>query len=176
MHKLVQHPEYLRPNHKVFVDYSLTNDCVEIQFKVETDKLITSNDFKTNGFENWGLWNFDVVEVFLQKSSQTDRYLELQVSPLGQKLAIDIFKPREDHRIKVDYQGTMESMITPFGFDAKFSVPLNEIPGDDKVVFGNFTACLGLTNRRSYSAISINDEDKEPDFHIPRLFQKLGEL
>lgn len=176
MHNLVQHPEYLRPNHKVSVDYSIGDDCVNIQFQVETDKLIISDEFKKSGFENWGLWNFDVVEVFLQKSFQSNRYLELQVSPLGQKLAIDIYEPRKDHRIKSDYKGSMEAVITSSGFDAKFSVPINEIPGDEKLIFGNFTACLGPTMKRSYSAISINDKDKEPDFHIPRLFQKLGEL
>ncbi len=133
--------------------------------------------FGMNYKENWGLWNFDVVEGFLQlrenESDLTAPYLEIQVSPLNQPFALVITEPR-----KVFHAPDVLSLVTNVELDeknwkAEFKITLpEEIKG--KQLYGGFFACLGNGPREFY-ALEPNTE-AAPDFHRPDLFLQLGTL
>lgn len=130
--------------------------------------------FGTDARKNWELWNFDVVETFLQPRQdvrdQSAPYLELQLSPLNQPLALMILKPRV-------------SFYTPLQLDLRHDVTLGpgrwlsrvriELPRELQTgpLYGGLFACLGQ-GPRSYLSLNPNPEER-PDFHRPELFVKL---
>ncbi len=133
--------------------------------------------FGDNYKENWGLWNFDVVEAFLQmRSSETELnapYLEIQVSPLNQPFALIITEPRKVFHAPENL--VMETFVEldEKNWKAEFKVTLpEEIKGTH--LYGGFFACLGNGPREFY-ALEPNLE-AAPDFHRPDLFLSLGTL
>ena len=162
-------------DHKVFVSYEINSDYMEVEFEVMTSELKTSEQFNQQNWDNWGLWEFDVVEVFIQKSHVKNHYLELEATPLNQKLALMIEKPREVfHKVELE-RTTVLSSKTDDGFSTKFKIYFDEIPGDSNELRGNFHACLSHREKRLYFSLNSNPEE-QADFHRPELFQDLGEI
>lgn len=125
--------------------------------------------------ENWGLWNFDVVEAFLQLRSNelnlSAPYLEIQVSPLNQPFALVITEPRKVFNAPRNLLMETKVELDEKNWKAEFKLTLpEEIQG--KLLYGGFYACLGNGPREFY-ALEPNPE-ANPDFHRPDLFLPLG--
>lgn len=163
--------------HTVKVEWEYSNNEVTIQFTASkrTQRSWLADETKTNDWsKNWGLWNADVIEAFLQLR-QDDKdlkapYLEIQVSPLNQPFALIITEPRKtffppksldfSHEVSVDgriWKGTM-----------KVKLPA-ELKGSK--LYGGFFACLDH-EPREFFALEPNPEHN-PDFHRPELFLSL---
>jgi hypothetical protein len=164
--------------HTIKVEWDVKGNDVMIQFTVSkrTAKPWLSDPIFTHDWgKNWGLWNKDVVEAFLQLRSHPEDlkapYLEVQISPLNQPFALIITEPRKIfcapkildfiHEVHVDgkvWNATMELKLP------------DELRGQD--LYGGFFACLDHAPREFY-AIAPNEENS-PDFHRPDLFLLLG--
>lgn len=155
----------------------VSNRVVEWTMEVQSlgqNDWVTHSRFTQDPRKNWELWNFDVVENFLQPRRDEKNflapYLELQVSPLNQALALMILRPRVS--LYTPLQIPLESKVelTPKRWVTQVRVKLPEELQQGEI-FGGFFACLGAQERGFYS-IQPNSEER-PDFHRPELFIKL---
>jgi len=162
-------------NSQVQVQYEFRNDSLFVHFEVQTEKLHLNPDFTTVGFNNNGLWDYDVVEVFIQKKDDSNHYLEIQCSPLSQKFALLVKKPREVTQSIQSLCSKVSASKNALGFSADFEILFNDIPGHGNELRGNFFSCLGPADAREYFALNINQDD-QADFHRPDLFQTLGQI
>ncbi len=172
MQKLSSHRSNPQSDNFVEVGYSKGIDAIEINFKVSAKKLHINPSFSQDTLNNFGLWDFDVVEVFLQGASEDGAYLELQCSPLGQKFALKIIEPRKKTAEVAQLNGSIKHQQLANGFEVQFIVKSADIPGDFSHLKGNLTACLGAKDAREYYALNINNEE-QADFHRPDLFLEL---
>lgn len=166
-HKNPQNPEFK-------VEYGIKGDEFTVSGSYKGE-LNVCHDFKLEGFNNWRLWEFDVFELFLTRGHPAGHYLEVQFSPLSQKLALMIKKPREDFDFFVPETFKLENFTNEQVWEFKCSLKASDIPGRNPVIRGNLHSCLHKAPNRSYLGTEINREDV-PDFHRPDLFIKLGEL
>ena len=124
--------------------------------------------------KNWELWNFDVVEAFLQLRSHAEDvrapYLEVQLSPLKQGLALVILEPRKAFYtpLSLDFHATSEIKDNKWQSRVELAMPAEFADGE---LWGGLFSCLG-SGERGYYALNPNPEAK-PDFHRPELFKKL---
>jgi hypothetical protein len=150
---------------------------VEFQVQKRDSSAWLANDAMTKDFtKNWGLWNHDVVEAFLQlRKTPEDKaapYLEIQVSPLNQPFALIITEPRKSYHAPVGLKFVTNSQVEERIWKGSFEVELPaELQGAQ--LWGGFFACL-TQNPREYYALGPNPETN-PDFHRPELFVKLDE-
>lgn len=171
MHTLNAHCSNKELNYQVSFELSTTDDFIDIQFQVLSKKEpYISNEFKDNSFDNWGLWDFDVVEVFLTYNKK--EYIELQVSPLNQNFALKIIEPREIYNRPDDLEFKSDVVSNCYNWNTKLRINKSLIPGHetDHKIFGNLHAILGQ-DREHYS-YNVNTESK-PDFHRIDLFKEL---
>ena len=130
---------------------------------------------RTDYRENWGLWEYDVVELFLQPRPHPDvasgPYLELELSPLGQPFALLIEEPARRYAAPDTLAFLRENSLTETAWRVRVAV---QVPGyaPGAPLFGNLTACLGPAGARSYWGLTLN-EDGEVDFHRPAEFVQL---
>lgn len=147
---------------------------VEVVLKDPATAWHTEARYGKDPRKNWELWNFDVVESFLQPRQDADDllapYLELQVSPLNQPLAVVILKPRAAFftPMKLQLEHKVELTAERWRTDVKVVLPDEFKFGQ---LYGGFFACLGAAPR-TYLSTNPNPEDR-PDFHRPELFIKL---
>lgn len=175
MLELQAHPISKPSDSAVKVNYHLGSDHLLVEFDVITHKMYTNNKYTQESWDNWGLWDTDVVEVFIKKDALNLEYLELQVSPLNQKFALLIKKPREDFSKASPKFTKIESLKTDKGFRARFVIDYKDIPGEGNELFANFHACLGPTDKREYFSFNLNPE-ANPDFHRPEYFKSIGKI
>lgn len=132
--------------------------------------------FTQDWSKNWGLWNKDVVEAFLQLRSHANDtnapYLEIQVSPLNQPFALIITEPRKTFFAPKKLEFTTEVTLSDKFWNGKMTVILPDDLKGDKL-YGGFFACLSQ-DPREYYALEPNPEHS-PDFHRPELFLPLDE-
>lgn len=159
---------------QVMVDFETENEVLKVKFQVKSKDLNINEEFSTEGWKNDGLWDFDVVELFLRRENKNNRYIELEISPKGQKVAILVRTPRNDFESFEPQSIEAKALPTPSGFDAEFKIPLSEIPGKGEVVFGNAHACLGKVNRNYFSL--FEGRSSKPDFHRPEFFQPVNDI
>lgn len=157
-----------RENDKVFIDFEAQKRLSE---EWHTDPVFTDDWSK-----NWGLWNKDVVEVFLQfRSHDQDTkapYLELQVSPLNQPFALIITDPRKVFYAPKDLTFSHSVKVEGRVWTAHMEVVLpKDLKG--KNLYGGFFSITGHDPREFY-ALGPNPE-ATPDFHRPELFLSLDE-
>lgn len=172
MFKLQAHSSNKPNNFSVTVSYKIIDDKLQVDFKVIKDSLHISEEFDPESWDNWGLWNFDVVEVFVTKNKNSNQYLEVQSSAHDQKFALNIFEPRKDFE-KVSLEKTqVKSIKDEFGFSSSFKIDLAEIPGEEAELYGNFHACLHLNGETYFFSLNPNHE-AVADFHRPDLFVEL---
>lgn len=177
MKKLIAHHANSVNQFDVEVDYHcdgiflLTNFIVTA--KSDFNEWQTSKKFENDYKKNWGLWDFDVVEIFIQNRKLDDEmyapYLEFQVSPLNQPFALDIIKPREKYFSPevIDFETKVDVAINKWKTNIKIKLPFDVIS-----LYGNFHACLGTKEKRQYFSLNPNKEER-PDFHLPKNFIKL---
>jgi len=134
-----------------------------------------SKSFDDNGIENWGLWEHDVVEMFLQPrndpSEITAPYLELQLSPRGQKFAVIVHDPRKKYETPFDLNFMGHSKRSSKEWSAEFKVTHELLL--KPFLYGTFNACLGDVSCREFFASSWANR-KILDFHVPNAFIQLN--
>jgi len=168
------------PLHRIQASWSKVDRKVTIEFQIQkrTGPEWNSDELFTNDWsKNWGLWNKDVFEAFLQlRKDEADikaPYLEIQVSPLNQPFALVIQEPRKTYfpPKELDFKTEITELSTKI-FAGKMEVLLpNELQGE--LLFGGFFSCLNQAPREYY-ALEPNPENS-PDFHRPELFLSLEE-
>lgn len=165
--------------HTVKVEWELTSGGIVISYtanKRSGRPWLSDEVFTSDWSKNWGLWNKDVLEAFIQLRGTPDDtkapYLEIQVSPLNQPFALIITEPRKMfHAPKsLDFKHDVE--VEGRSFKARMEIKFPpELKGS--LVYGGFFACLDH-EPREYFAVNPNEEES-PDFHRPELFLPLGE-
>ncbi|TGE25823.1 hypothetical protein E5K00_11715 [Hymenobacter aquaticus] len=136
----------------------------------------TNPDFSRTDYRaNWGLWEHDVVELFLQPRPHPDAtaapYLEVQVSPLGQPFALLIEEPARHFAPPPALAYLKEIVLEPAVWQTRLRVQVPDYaPGAP--LFGNLTACLGPAGARTYWGLQLS-AGPEPDFHRPVDFGQL---
>ena len=166
-------------NHSLKVVWQRTEDKVIIEFFVQKrtgPSWQTDSAFTQDWSKNWGLWNKDVVEAFLQlRSHESDLsapYLEIQVSPLNQPFALIVTEPRKTFFPPKELIFSTQVNLTEKLWSAKMELTLPaELKGH--MLFGGFYSCLSQDPREFY-ALEPNPESS-PDFHRPELFLRLDE-
>ncbi len=166
-------------NHSLKVTWQRSGQEVTIEFFIQRRAgkgWQTDDSFSMDWSKNWGLWNQDVFEAFLQlRSSEMDvtaPYLEIQVSPLNQPFALIITEPRKTYFAPATLAFETQVSVEDKFWSGKMVVSL---PLDLKGVslYGGFFSCLSA-NPREYFALNPNPESA-PDFHRPELFYCLDE-
>lgn len=111
-----------------------------------------------------GLWDYEVVELFLANDS--GHYLELEFGPHGHYLALQFSGVRQLQRrdIPLSYQTTIKGA----GWQGKAQAQASCLPNQLNRV--NAYAIHGLGQRRRYLAAHAVP-GLRPDFHQPHLFQ-----
>lgn len=161
-------------SHQVMVDWEISPDnFVEFLFTVKNITPKSDPNFSMDYKKNWGLWDFDVVEVFLQRGENSEQYLEFQTSSLGQPFALLIKKARVEFSPPDVLEVKVQTLLENGNWTSKISVPLSDIPGDGNILRGNCFCCLGSKEQREYYGLNIN-LDEQADFHRPELFTVLG--
>ncbi|MBI3542235.1 MAG: hypothetical protein HY075_03035 [Deltaproteobacteria bacterium] len=122
----------------------------------------------------WGLWDWDVVELFVAASKEPT-YHEFQVSPLGQHFELEIFEPRK--RFNRDFRSGFTHSATRTADDrwsAQLAIDLSKLgwTGERADVRGNAFAILGAPGAKTYWSLSTPPQAK-PDFHLPEHFKPL---
>lgn len=159
---------------------SLGTDIVSVRFEVFNEDESINSELSTEK-SVWGLWDFDVVELFLgvveQGSHEVKKYFEFQVSPLNQFFELEVTKPRVQfnksyrsgfrHTASKNGPKWSAEMIIPFS-----SIGLDEDLAKNKILVGNFFACLGPKERREYFS-SFLPKQTQLDFHTPENFKKI---
>lgn len=164
-------------SHIIKVNWNRLGQVISLDFTVQkrmTSPWSTDPIFTDDWSKNWGLWNKDVVEAFLQlRSNDTDfkaPYLEVQVSPLNQPFALIITEPRKTFFAPAKLEFKTSVSISDKQWNSHFELTLpTELKGDK--LFGGFFSCLHH-DPREYYALEPNLE-QSPDFHRPELFQNL---
>lgn len=160
--------------HKIFVDWKIDRDYIHFDFEILNYTPHHNIDFSSDYKDNWGLWNTDVVEIFLKRDDSND-YLEVQSSPLNQPFGLIIEEPRVKWHVPEVLDLAVSNITLGNTWKSTLSVGLNFIPGNSKRIIGNCFACLGDIENREYFALNTNNE-KNPDFHRPDLFVEIGEI
>lgn len=176
MIKLQHHKNNDTKSNSVFVGHTIENGnfCLKGEVKSE-NKPNTSDDFSQTSYENWNLWNHDVVELFITGSKNITPYLEFQLSPKEQIFAQIIEVPREKFYYPKSFEAQTKVELKEDGWAFEAKISLKYIPNLDKEIFANVTACLGPQDAREYLGIQIND-DEAPDYHKKELFKKVATL
>ncbi len=174
MQKLKPHHKNAFSNAEIEVEWNIYNNQIDFLFKVTGYCDFNTKDSFSNDYsKNSGLWDYDVVEVFISRSNRAP-YLELQCSPLNQPFALVVEIPR----LKTKFPNKLDTnfeIISKKPWVTSISIPLSDIPGSGNILYGNCFSCLGSDKTRSYYALHINNEDL-PDFHRPELFIEFGEI
>jgi hypothetical protein len=129
------------------------------------------------GSSQWGLWDWDVVELFVtaRGAASLPHYFELVVSPLGQQFELEIHDPRiRTNRDFVSGFAPSAAATGPDSWTATMSIPLDALGWDGQAssLVGNAFAILGPKGKRGYWGLTLPSQDK-PDFHLPRYFAPL---
>lgn len=157
---------------RIEIDYGIEGQSFWVKAKLR-GPFNLSDKFTKDGFENWELWNFDVLEIFLTKSATRVPYLELQISPLDQKLGLLIKKPRESFEFFTPKSFKFDTKLDRDLWEVNCEINTSDIPGDSSFLRGNLHCCLGPKNNRRFYGLKINQETV-PDFHKPLNFISLG--
>lgn len=168
MFQLVRHSSATCKNFDVFFEASYANQTLFFDIWVESAKSLASSSslFSSVWQKNWGIWNGNVVEVFLQKKSSS-HYEEFIVDFNSCCYWYGTIKPRA-----INY--------CPIGIPPIYHVQDNHvhiqwpIEGEAKDYVGNIHACLGDGAYREYFGIKLKATDA-PDFHQPEFFVAMSD-
>jgi hypothetical protein len=161
--------------HTIKAECERKGELIKLDFTVQkrsSAPWVTDSAFTNDWSRNWGLWNKDVVEAFLQlRKDPMDTnapYLEVQVSPLGQPFALVITEPRKSFFGPKFLSFSSHVQVEGRSWKASLQVELpSEVLGGS-LLYGGFFACLS-SDPREYYALEPNPEE-QPDFHRPELF------
>lgn len=165
--------------HTVKVSWSRQDRTLNLDFQVQkrsSAPWLSNPALGADWAQNWGLWNHDVVEAFLQLRSDAQDvnapYLEIQVSPLNQPFALVIVEPRKKFHAPASLMFETSAVVEGRGWSGSMKVTLPaELSGE--YLYGGFFSCLS-NDPREYFALMPNPE-AAPDFHRPELFISLDQ-
>jgi hypothetical protein len=124
------------------------------------------------GESQWGLWDWDVVEVFVAPGGLARRlpYYEFQASPLGQHFELEVLEPRR--RVNRDFRSGLRAGATQFpgGWRAWLEIPLAALGYTGMPLIGGCFSITGPTGGREYRSL-FQAPTAHPDFHLPDQFQ-----
>lgn len=124
----------------------------------------------------WGLWEREVVELFVVGAE--GRYLELELSPYGHHLALSLEGVRRPARWCLPLSPHVERSRSHLSWRAFVTLPRAYLPeplieplmSTTAPLYGlNAFACWGPTEQRAY-ALHTPLEGERPDFHQPERF------
>jgi hypothetical protein len=155
-------------NYRVKFEYQVTPTYFAAQFEVQK---LRGAAWIIPPPKTYELWNFDVVEVFLQwrKDAQDIHapYLEFELSADEQQLGLVIFRPRVQVATLWNYTFTSQAQVEPHLWHSQMTLPW---PGQNEgFLYGGAFSCLGQGPDRQYFSLNPNPESR-PDFHRPELF------
>jgi hypothetical protein len=160
-------------SHQVYVEFKFLENKLLTIFRIEAKNLFYNSRFGLDYKKNWGLWSYDVVEIFLRREGQS--YLEVQSSPLAQPFILCIDTPRKKYQYPEKSEIEISADIDEHGFKVQMNIPYKEIPGSGSIVQGNAYAILGSKEQREHFYLFNLDGDTV-DFHQPNKFQDIGTL
>jgi hypothetical protein len=153
----------------IAVDYQIAQDRIKLKFLISNyNTLNISDEFSDRACENWGLWNFDVIEFFV-RASGANEYLELQTSLNNKQFILKIIRAREIYYTPMDLTFNSNSLADNGSITVEVDLP--NIWNTTKLE-GNFFAILGPCDSRCHYAWKL-DPNTSADFHRPDLFEKL---
>ena len=181
------HPHSIPLGFELRVQIELQGTVLRADYEVQTPNPPHLQPGLPRNTSQWGLWESDVVELFLTISDEC--YYEFQLSPLGQFFELRIFEPRKRFdrsfhcagaRFSAEYPGAAMISEAPMGVGApvfwkgRMEIPLNELgwDGDLKKLRGNVFAILGSSEKKTYWSLFL-PKQAEPDFHRPEYFKPL---
>ena len=154
---------------------------LEANFQVRSDFSPYVNPKLHLEYSQWGLWEWDVVELFVSCSGDADirplncPYYEFQLSPLGQFFELKVFEPRKkmDQSFKSGFSHSVER-FEKGNWNAQMKIALEPLGWDRRPesVVGNAFAILGESPQRTYWSRYLDSQVK-PDFHLPSEFMRL---
>jgi hypothetical protein len=173
------HPAARPERIEIEFEARLRGDRLEAVFDVRAPALHANPQLGRDASQ-WGLWDWDVVELFLAtEPGPAARYFEFQVSPLGQFFELEIFEPRK--RFNRDFRSGfghgVELQADGWGdehWQARMSIPLKTLGwrGNPADLRGNAFAILGEPSARTYWSLFLEPQ-QTPDFHLPDRFRPL---
>lgn len=166
------------------VDFKLSDmETLEATFEVHGDPF-NCNEALPKDSSQWGLWDWDVVELFVTveppeghatPSKATPKYYEFQVSPIGQFFELEIFEPRKkfNKSFSSGFKYNVFQLETN-KLQVKMSIPLKQLGwrGNPADIRGNAFAVLGKPESRTYWSVFLPQQER-PDFHLPEFFKPL---
>ncbi len=114
-----------------------------------------------------GLWNFEVVELFL--ANDAGRYLEVEVGPHGHHWVLELDGVRRPVREGLPLALNVER--GPTRWTARATLPWSWLPAGALRV--NAFAIHGLGESRRYLVMDPTGTTDQPDFHRPWTFRPL---
>jgi hypothetical protein len=166
MKQLLSHPANLTQSYSIEYNPQITGSELIIDYIITSEQnWNTSTKFSSDYFKNWGLWDFDVFEVFvLDKSKSINSYTEYQVSPLNQTFCLEVLKPREITYTPLEKEFYSQVTLDDTTWTGQLIIPIS-LSGD---YFVGVFSILGV-NKEFFS----NNPNKGlPDFHRPELFTR----
>jgi hypothetical protein len=148
---------------------------LRVDFQIETAHPAVTLPELQDPESNWGLWEGDVVEVFLQLGGPGSPYYEFQASPLGQVFQLRVDEPRVrfDRTYRCSGFKARAERRVGTGWSATLELPLREMGWDGKLksIRGGLFAVLGSREQRTYWAAFLPPQ-AHPDFHLPGEFKR----
>lgn len=180
---LIQKPPYQnRPSdYEITFTLKVVEEVVDISFIIKKNiesPWNVSSHFSSTNYANWGLWEYDVVELFLQRRKEerdlTAPYLEVQLSPLNQRFALIIVEPRKIFFTPLHLFFETDVKLTDDIFKSSMRVKFPDFLFEGELNYFGIFACLGAKKQRNY--FGFQSIDNVIDFHRPQLFVKLESM
>ncbi|MGZ3696679.1 MAG: hypothetical protein ACXWPM_02370 [Bdellovibrionota bacterium] len=167
------HPARVPVEFGVDARVSLAGTLLVAEFDVRSGPIHANPAFSQSD-SVWGLWDFDVVELFIRTSSGST-YFEFQVSPEGQGFELEVLEPRKqvNREFRSGFQREARR-LSPDSWSARIEIDLANLSwdGNPRSLQGNLFAILGEGTERTYWSAFL-PEQKVPDFHLPQYFRAL---
>jgi hypothetical protein len=157
---------------EVTCDYKIIQGFLHFNFcahkKNQSLEWLQDNRFsKELPYRNWGLWEQDVFEVFLQPGGTKCPYYEFQVSTLGQGFQLTIYKSRQIYSTPIEKLYDFNAELDHEYFRGTFKFDLRHSFFKGRKIHAGLFACLG--SPRHYFA-HYDNKDDIIDFHRDNLF------
>jgi hypothetical protein len=167
----INNESHSKPHYSVVGDLKLSGRKLLWTMSCEGDGSWNVNsNFSYDYRKNWELWNWDVLEAFVQlRRNASDfeaPYLELQISPENKAFSLIILKPRVSFYTPLDLKIHSEVSLSGNLWSMNCEVELPDVLRGHELFAGLF-ACLGA--HRVYYA-PTKWPNAPLDFHQPQHF------
>lgn len=175
--------------YKLVAEVVLNNNSLDFLLSVENYQQPSRLHPASNRSSVPGLWDYDVLEVFLQVEQN---YFEFQLSPINQFFELEVIQPRvktnahfksgfvhyshvQNRRWQALFRFNQTALQSMFGSIAFDMILLERIKAGFFAIL-DCPTCVAtgqLDAERLYYASFLPVQDK-PDFHLPNFFKRLG--